>query len=159
MYVERTINPIESTSMRSDLGKDKKFTETFHDILQRSLNSKSNSRPPKIELTGLLIPCHQEVQGHLYKYKLGTELNEYFLSMSDKLSRIAKNAEWEEVTLKGHLEVGSNIFEVEKITLTEIDEPAQVPASFRELPYDLEAYERIIFKKGKIEPAIEYMAS
>ncbi len=159
MYVERGIDPIGSTSLQSDLEKRRKFAEAFQDILQRTLNGKSNSLPPKIEITGILIPCHQEVQGHLYKYKLGTEFNEYLLFMSDKLSRIAKNAEWEEVSIKGYLEIDNDIFEVEKITLMEIDEPAQVPASFREMPDDLEAYERTIFKKGKIEPPIEYLAS
>lgn len=159
MYVERKANSTEPTSLRSDLEKNSKFTERFHDMLQRALNSKPSSRPPKIEMEGLLIPCHKPVAGHLYRYKLVNELSEYLLLMPDKISRIAKTAEWEKVIVKGQLELGNNIFEVEKITLAEADEPDQIPTFFGEAAYDIEGYEKIISQKGKLETATEYIAS
>lgn len=158
MYVERNISPVETTSLTNNLSRDSRFGGTFHEVLQRTLSSKSNSRPPKLELTGLLIPCHKESFGRVFKFKLGTESNEYFLAMNSKLAQVAKNAAWEEVTVRGQLDLESNVFEVEKLTLTQTEEPIQVPTSFKE-PLDIDAYERIISQRGKLEPAIEYLAS
>lgn len=158
MYIERVINPTEAMSFKNSLNKGHSSSSSFHDIFQQALNSKSSSRPPKLELTGLLIPCYQQIQGQIFRFKLGTESSEYFLSMNSKLAQTAKNAEWEEVTVKGHLNIDSNVFEVEKLTLIQGDEPIQVPTTFKE-PLEIEAYERIINQRGKIEPAIEYLAS
>lgn len=158
MYVERTINPTESASLRNGLGKDSPSSGSFHDIFRQALNSKSNSRPPKVELTGLLIPCYQELHGRTFRFKLGTESNEYLLSMNNKWAQAAKNAAWEEVTVRGHLDLESNVFDVEKLTLTQAEELVQIPTNFKE-PYEIDAYERIINQRGKIEPAVEYLAS
>lgn len=158
MFVERAINPTESVSLRNNLSKNKSSSNSFHDVFQQSLNSKSNSRPPKLELTGLLIPCYQELHGRVLRFKLGTESNEYLLSMSPTLAKAAKNVEWEEVSVKGHLDLGSNVFDVEKLTLTETEEPIQIPISVKE-PFDIDSYERIINQRGKLEPAPEYLAS
>ena len=157
MHTEK-INPIQSASLQSSLNKDRKFTENFQDIFHRALNGKSNSWPSKIELSGLLIPCHLEFQDRLYKYKLGTESNEYLLSISSQLSRIAKNAEWEEVSVKGYFDPSSDVFEVEKITLTEVKE-LPTPALFQEISFELEDYEKIISQRGKLEPIVDDLAS
>lgn len=158
MFVENTIRPTQSPSLRKNLSKDRSSSNSFHDVFQQALNSKSNSRPPKLELTGLLIPCYRELHGRVLRFKLGTQSNEYLPSMSPTLAQAAKNAEWEEVTVKGHLDLDNNVFDVEKLTLTEIDEPIQMPASFKE-PFDIDSYERIIHQRGKLEPAPEYLAS
>jgi hypothetical protein len=158
MYVERTINPTESASLRNSLGKGSSSSGSFHDIFRQALNSKSNSRPPKLELIGLLIPCYQEFHGRTFKFKLGTESNEYLLYMNNKLAQVAKNAAGEEVTVRGHLDLESNVFDVEKLTLTQTEGPIQIPTNFKE-PYEIDAYERIINQRGKLEPAVEYLAS
>lgn len=158
MFVENTIRPTQSASLRNNLSKSSSSSNSFHDVFQQALNSKSNSRPPKLELTGLLIPCYRELHGRILRFKLGTESNEYLLSMSPTLAQAAKNAEWEEVTVKGHLNLDSNVFDVEKLTLTETEEPIQTPVSFKE-PFDIDTYERIINQRGKLEPAPEYLAS
>lgn len=158
MYVDRNINPVESISFKNNLGKDARFSESFHDIFQRSLNNKSNSRPPKLELTGLLIPCYQELAGRVFRFRLGTESNEYLLSMNTKLAQAAKNAAWEEVTVRGHLDLENNVFDVEKLTLTQTEEPVQIPPNFKE-HFEIDVYERIISQRGKLEPAVEYLAS
>lgn len=77
---------------------------------------------------------------------------------NSKLAQAAKNAAWEEVTVKGQLDLESNVFEVEKLTLNQTEEPIQVPISFKE-PFDIDIYERIINQRGKLEPALEYLAS
>jgi hypothetical protein len=158
MFVENTIRPTQSASLRDNLSKDSSTPNSFHDVFQQALNSKSNSRPPKLELSGLLMPIYKELHGRVLRFKLGTESNEYLLSMSPTLAQAAKNAEWEEVTVKGHLDLDNNVFDVEKLTLTEIDEPIQMPVSFKE-PFDIDSYERIIHQRGKLEPAPEYLAS
>ena len=158
MYVERTVSPVESISFKSNLSKDARFSESFHDIFHRSLNSKSNSRPPKLELTGLLMPCYQELHGRTFRFKLGTESNEYLLSMNTKLAQVAKNVAWEEVTVRGHLDLESNVFDVEKLALTQTEEPVQIPTNFKE-PSEIDVYERIINQRGKLEPAVEYLVS
>lgn len=142
MYVDRDINPVES----------------FRDIFQRSLNNKSSSRPPKLELTGLLIPCYQELHGRPFRFKLGTDSNEYLLSMNSNLAQVAKNVAWEEVAVRGYLDLDSNVFEVEKLTLAEAEEPMQMPTNFKDI-FEADAYERIINQRGKLEPAVEYLAS
>ncbi len=158
MFVERAINPIESVSLKNNLSKNSSSSSSFHDIFQHELKSKSNSRPPRLELTGLLIPCYQELDGRILRFKLGIEPNEYLLSMSPALAKAAKNAEWEEVSVKGRLDLDSNVFHVEKLTLTGTEEPMQIPISIKE-PFDIDSYERIINQRGKLEPAVDYLAS
>lgn len=158
MRVDRDSDPVESSSFKNNLSKDARFSESFHDIFRRSLSNKSNSRPPKLELTGLLIPCYQELHNRTFRFKLGTESNEYLLSMNTELAQATKNAAWEEVTVRGHLDLESNVFDVEKITLTQTEEPVQIPPNFKE-PFEIDTYERIINQRGKLEPAVEYLAS
>jgi hypothetical protein len=60
MHIEQSIKPISPIILKNDTEnlnwKFNRQKETFRDIFQRSLNHKSGSRPPKIELTGMLIP-------------------------------------------------------------------------------------------------------
>lgn len=131
--------------------------ETFYEIFQRTLNNKSSSRPPKIELTGLLVPNHKTLLSDHCKYILETDSKEYFLNMNEANVKIANKMECEEVTVKGYLDLEINVFEVEKISLA--SEPHRLLTSFPDTYFDLNEYKRIISQRGKLEPALDYLAS
>lgn len=133
--------------------------ETFYDVFQRSLNNKANSRPPKIELTGLLIPCHKSSEGYLYRYKLETDSREYFLSMSHSLAEIAKKVEWEEVTVKGYLDLEANVLETEKISLSAVNDSNRFMQFIRDPYFEIESFKTAIKKCGKLEPELDDLAS
>ncbi len=158
MFVEQTIHSTKSASLTNNPGKSASTSNSFHDIFHHALNNISNSRPPKLELTGLLIPCFRELAGKILRFKLATKYSEYLLSMSPILAKAAKNAEWEEVTVKGHLDLDSNVLHVEKLILTETEEAIQVPSTLKD-PFDIDTYQRIINQQGKLEPAPDYLAS
>ena len=82
MYIQNSNNPVSHAFFRSDSTQFNQNRETFHDIFRRTLNNKSGSRPPKIELTGILVPCGKVVQGYKCKFKLETDSKEYFLCMA-----------------------------------------------------------------------------
>lgn len=159
MYIERTITPAQATFFGNNSTEFNRQKETFHDIFQRALNSKSNSRPPKIELTGFLVPCNKITEGLRFKFKLETDSNEYLLSMSDALSVLAKKAEWEEVTVKGCLSPESRVFEVERISLAKDSQPFKITSTLGDSYFDIDTYKKLIALRGKIEPAPEDMAS
>lgn len=156
MYIERSISPVQQSNLTTDF---RQYGETFYDVFQHALNSKSNSRPPKIELTGMLIPCNKMSQGQFYSYKLETDSKEYFLSMNKTLSEIAKKIEWEEVTVKGYLDLETNVFEAEKISLSKINDSSRLLGLLRDPYYEIESYKKIIEKRGKLEPAMDELAS
>lgn len=158
MFVENLVGGTEKASMRSPLARDGEFSETFQQILERTMKSHSSSRPPKIELSGILIPCHQKIFGRTFKFKLGARTRDFWLAMNDNLVSIARNAEWEEVTVRGNLDLDSKVLEVEKIILEHAEEPYQI-SNVREPAFDVEAIQRAISQKGKLEPALEYLAS
>ncbi len=99
-----------------------RFSLSFRDILKRSLSTKQKLRAPKLELSGILIPCYQEMSGHVFRFKLGTHTEEYLLSMNNKLMPLAQKAGWEDVTVKGRFINENKIFEVEKITINDIED-------------------------------------
>lgn len=156
MYIERNINPIQKTNMTADFHH---YGESFYNVFQHALNNKSNSRPPKIEITGMLIPCNKIFEGHFYKYKLETDTKEYFLSMNNALEEVAKKVEWEEVTVKGYLDLETNVFEAEKISLSKINDSSRFMAMLRDPYYEIESYKRTIEKRGKIDPEFDDLAS
>lgn len=117
MYIERVVSPVQASFFKSSFNEFNKKKETFHEMFQHTLNSNSNARSPKIELTGVLVPCNKVAGGLRFKFKLETNSNEYFLRMSDVLDMIASKAEWETVTVTGSLALEGNIFEVEKMKL------------------------------------------
>ena len=158
MFVDNIIKPVEFTHA-AGMNKNHQSSESFQDILKRKLNSKSKFRPPKIELTGVLIPCHQECGGQTFRFKLGTQTNEYLLSIKHNLFELAKKASWDEITVKGILDDESNVFEVEKMILNQSVEEELVPVGFREPVFDVDAYVRMIGQRGKLEPALDYLAS
>lgn len=92
---------------------------TFQKILQWSLNSKSNSRPPKIEVTGILTPVSKVLGAHGCKFRLAGGSKVYLLRLNQTLEELAKSMEWEEVTVRGYLNMDSNILEVERILQAE----------------------------------------
>lgn len=159
MQIENSIKPISPVFFQSDSAQFSQYKETFHEILQRSLKNVSGSRPPKIELTGVLVPCSEVVQGFHCKYKLETDSSEYFLSMSDNLSLIAKKIEWDEVSVKGFLDTNYNLLEVEKISLVQKNESFAFAAPPPELYFEFDQYERTIAQRRKLDLAPEYLAS
>lgn len=159
MYIERALNPVQPLFFRTNSTEFNKQKETFHDIFQHTLKSKSSSRPSKIELTGILVPCNETAGGLRFKFKLETESNEYLLSMSETLSLIAKKAECEEVTVKGCPSLEGNIFEVEKINIAQHGQPFKITTSVGDSYFDIDTYKKLIALLGKIEPAPDYLAS
>ncbi len=159
MQIQNSINPVSRPFLRSDSTQFNQNRETFHDIVQYKLNSKSGSRPPKIALTGMLVPCGKTVQGHKCKFKLETDSKEYFLSMSDAIALVAKRLEWEEVTVKGFLDPGDALFEVEKICLAQRREPFTPTTGPLDPFFELDQYKRAIAQRGKLDLAADDMSS
>jgi hypothetical protein len=123
------------------------------------MNNKSGPRPPKIELTGVLVPCNKVVHERQLKFKLDTDSGEYFLSMSDDFSLVAKKIQWEDVTVKGMLNPEGRLFEVEKISLarpSELFKPNNGPL---EPFFEIDHYKRIIAQRGKLDLSPDYVAS
>lgn len=159
MNIQNSISPVSPAFLRSDSAQFNQQRETFHDIFQRTLNNKSGSRPPKIELTGILVPCTKVVQGYKCKFKLETDSKEYFLSMSDAVASVAKQIEWEEVTVRGFLDPDDGLFEVEKISLAKTGEPFRLTTGPLEPYYEIDQIKRTIAQRGKLDLAPEYLAS
>ena len=157
MYTENLVNSVQPAFLCSDSTHLDQRKDTFRDIFQHSLNNKANSRPPKIELTGILAPCSTIYKGQVYKFKLETDAEGYFLRMSAPLARLAKEIEWHEVTVKGYLDFAGEILEVEKISLSRISEPLEVTARFEEPPLVFDDVQKALAKPGELEP--HYLAS
>ncbi len=161
MYIEHSIKPISPVTLRADATNlnygFNQQKEMFEDIFERTLNHKSGSRPPKIELTGILIPIHKQTNLHQCKYKIETDQNEYFLRMSDAVLLIAKKLEWEEVTVKGYLDLDEGIFEVEKISISNRNEPFRLSLGPSDLYFELDQYKRSIARNGVLDVAPDYL--
>ncbi|MGZ5280384.1 MAG: hypothetical protein ACXWC9_10600 [Pseudobdellovibrionaceae bacterium] len=159
MNIEQTIQPISPVFLQSDSTKIHRNRETFHDIFQRTLNQTSSSRPPKMELTGILIPIAKSGRLSQCDFKLETDQNEYRLRMNKAVFEIAKQLEWEEVTVKGYLVPEEGIFEVERISLSNKNEPYRFSLGPADLYFELDQYRRAIARKGLLDIAPEYLAS
>lgn len=163
MYIEHFIKPISTVALQSDTtnlnSRFKKQKETFHDIFQRALNNKSGSRPPKIELTGILVPLPRSSNSNKCKYKIETDKNEYLLRMSDAVSWIAEKLEWQEVTVKGYLDPDEPVFEVEKMAISNRNELYRLSLGPSDLYFELDQYKRSIARKGLLDVAPDYLAS
>jgi hypothetical protein len=158
MYIQNSITPVSPAFLRSDSSQFNQNKETFHDIFQRTLNNKSGSRPPKIELTGVLTPLGRSGLASC-RYKLETDSKEYLLGLSDPLKRTARKLEWEEVTVRGYLDFDSDVFEVEKMSLTGNHDPFETTVRLPVNHFDLEGLKKAISQKGKLDLAPEYLAS
>ena len=86
---------------------------------------------------------------------LETDSKEYLLGLSDALIKVAKKLAWEEVTVKGHLDVDSDIFDVEKISLYRNHDSIEATVSLSDSYLDLENYMREISQRGKLDLANE----
>lgn len=159
MFIERSINSVQPAHLKSNTSHFNHNGEAFHDIFLRSLSNKSSSRPPKIEVTGVLVPISKIIGGHLYRFKLESNSSEYLLSMNNRLEGIAKKIELEEVTVKGYFNLDSNALEVEKITVSQASDPLKAEFTTDDSYFDTDYYERAIAKRGKLEPAFDYLAS
>lgn len=133
---------------------EKSQAMSFHEILRLSVNNKSNSRPPRIEVTGILLPVVRGRRNSLCKFKLESESAEYYLTMDPTLEVIAKKFAWEEVTVMGYLDRVLGVLEVEKISARGPTDSVRWPS----VPADSEMdfYERTIATRGKLEPAPGY---
>lgn len=152
MFTE-SIHPIQQNTRFDHNG------ETFHDILQHCLNNGDNSRSLKIEVTGILIPFDKFMSGRNYKFKLESESAEYTLSINKALEGVAKKLEWEEVTVKGLVDLYTSILEVEKISLHNTSDPIKnIPPSLDSY-IEAEDYQKTISRRGLIEPSLDYLVS
>ncbi|MBL7671377.1 MAG: hypothetical protein JNM39_12910 [Bdellovibrionaceae bacterium] len=158
MQIQNSFIPVLPAFLRSGAIQFSQNRDMFHDIFQRTLNSKSASRPPKIELTGFLVSCNKIVQGYQCYFKLETDSNEFFLSMSDAMTQVAKMIKWEEVTVKGFLDPDNGLFEVEKIRLAQRSEPFLLTVGSMDSYFDLDQFKRTIIQRGKLDLAPEYLA-
>lgn len=159
MYIEQSIKPVSTMFLQSDSIQFNDYKEKFRDIFQWTLNNKSNSRPPKIELTGILKPLPKSGHQPHYNFKLETDQNEYFLRMGGVMVVNAKKLEWEEVTVKGYLDPDEGVFEVEKISLSKRSLTNRLSLGPTDLYSELDLYKRSIARKGVIDIAPEYVAS
>lgn len=159
MHSSSSICPVSPTFLRSDSTQLVQNKDTFHQIFQRTLNNRSSSRPPKTELTGILVPYGRPAKDLRCKFKLQTDSEEYPLTMKDALALIAKKIEWEEVTVKGTFDLGENLFEVEKISLAKTGEPYRLSVPPVEPYFELEQYRRTITQQGKLDLAPDFLAS
>ncbi|HVK62228.1 MAG TPA: hypothetical protein VM432_11785 [Bdellovibrionales bacterium] len=157
MYISNSINRVSPTFLRSDLTQFSQKRETFHDVFQRTLNNKSNSRPPKTELMGILVPYAGNDWRR--KFKLETDSKDHPLIMNAALTEIAKKIEWEEVTVKGIFDPDENSFEVERINLAKSSEPYRLSTGPADLYFELDEYRRTITRQGKLDLAPEFLAS
>lgn len=158
MYIEQSIKPASPASLRRDSTQLNQQKETFHDIFQRTLNNKSNSRPPKIELTGILIPL-QSVHQTDCSFKIETDQSEYLLRIGGSNLVIARRLGWEEVTVKGYIDPDNEVFEVEKITISNRNEPYRLSLGPNDLYFELDQYKKSISRKGVVDIAPDYLAS
>ena len=159
MRVDNLNNTFDTRMLSVSARVRQKFLESFQDILKWNLNSKSNPRSSRLELTGILIPCFQEYKGRIFRFKLGTQTEEYLLSMSIQLYQVARKASWDEVLVRGYLNLVDKTFEVEKIIISQSDDPAYSSTPFRENSFDVDDYAKLIQQKGKIEPSMDDLAS
>ena len=156
MKVDNFIKPI--TFSTSELPQFNQKRETFYDLLQQMLKTTSGMRPPKVELTGLLVPCDLMVKGRNCKFKLETDSEEFFLFINEPLASIARKLEWDPVTVKGYLDVEDQI-EVEKIYFAEKVEQNKPLHGFLDSFFDFDQYSQLIARNGKLDIAPEYLAS
>ena len=159
MYIQSSSNLTKSGNITNNTMDSKYNGETFHDLLKWSLNNRSSSRPPKVEVTGVLVPISPAFGNRNFKYKLDSDSREYFLRMNSTLENIAKKIEWEKVTVKGYVDFGSNVLEVEKIKLSQPNAQLKNGPLIEDCNSDSIFYEKVIARLGKLEPAIDFLAS
>lgn len=162
MYVEKVnsrVTPVSPLFLKSDSTQLDQHKEAFREIIQQALNNRSNSRPPKIELRGVLVPCGEISHGRHFAYKLETDSDEYLLGMSDLLIAVARKAEWEEVNVKGSINFEENTFEVERISLARMREPVGSGTGLQDVYFDEYRCKQMIAQQGSLAPAPEYLVS
>ena len=150
MSIEQTVKADSQVFLRR---------EKFHEIFQRALSPKSGSRPPKIELTGILVPLAKKVHKPFCKFKLESDHAECVLKMGYTILMLADKMHWEEVTVKGYLDSDEGVFEVEKISLSKSNEPYRLFLSPTDLYLELDQYKKSISHKGLLEVAPDFLVS
>jgi hypothetical protein len=159
MQFENSIQPVNSIFLRNESTRLNQQRQAFHDIFRNTLSGKSSSRPPKLELSGVLVPCQKILFGEVFKFKLETDSGEYFLSLSDTQMVVAERAEWEEVIVKGYLGCEGKTIEVEKISLARSSEGVDLSLTTGDLLTEIEELRRTIHQQGKLGLAAHELAS
>lgn len=133
--------------------------ESFHQILERSLNSNFGSRPPKMEITGILTPIYASPESHRIGYKIINDFDDYLLYLNSQLYQLAHRAEFEEVTVKGYFDHTKKVFTVEKLILRSRSDESSENIKQVESYFDLDNYRKTISKAGYLEPDYGFMVS
>lgn len=158
MSIEQSISSIQSASFMNSTARFGNSEEAFHDVFQRALNDRSSSRPPKVEVAGILVPVGHLSSGRRYRYRLESDLGEFTLKMSAALEFLARRVEWEEVTVKGYLESDCNVIEVEKLKANKTNDLLK-PYSSHEAYLDADFFAKSIAQFGKLEPALDFIGT
>ena len=143
--------------MLTEAFQDQK-NEAFHQILERSMNNRFNSRPPKMEISGVLVP-DSTASALRRGFKITTNSNEYRLELSPSLCQLAKKLLWEEVTAKGILDLETKIFAVERLSVRHSLDEMSTGSKVIDPSFDLEFYKKMISRVGRLEPDPGYLAS
>jgi hypothetical protein len=156
-----SIQPIQQTTFKAKTTNFNHNGEKFFEIFQRCQNNShhSRSRSPKIEVTGILVPFYRVVDGRTHKFRLDSETKEYTLRLARTLENIAKKIEFEEVTVHGWLDLQTNVIEVEKISVSQSNDPVKTAPPVDDPYFDTEYYQEAIARRGKVETAVDYLAS
>lgn len=158
MFVENMIKPVEF-SRSAGMSINHQSSELFQDIMRRRLKGKPGFRSSKIEVSGVLIPCHQECEGQTYRFKLGTEEHEYLLSMKQEFVNLAEKASWDEIAVKGTVDGERNVLVVEKMVLKQRADEELVPGGIEDSVFDVGIYLKVIGQRGNLEPAFDELVT
>jgi len=125
---------------------------SFKEIFRRELSGTSGHRPAKVELTGVLIPVARRPGPT--SFHLETSDCDIDLAIPDWLLGTAQRLSWGEVSVKGVLDTKMSILVVERIRAVH-RKGEEVPESL----WDFENFKRAIAQCGKLEPALDFLAS
>jgi hypothetical protein len=159
MNIDQTVKPLSPLFLRSQLTQENQYKETFHEVFQRALIKNSSSRPPKVELRGVLVPLPRLTDQPGIRFKLETNQNEYPLRMTGATLAMANKLEWEEVVVKGYLDPDEFTFAMEKISLVNRDEPYRLPLGPNDLYLELDCFRKSVSQRGVVEVEPDFLAS
>ncbi|MBX9766851.1 MAG: hypothetical protein K2X47_06230 [Bdellovibrionales bacterium] len=159
MHIERSVQPVQSLQLKTENAPFNQKRETFQDFFERSLASESKSRPSKIEITGILVPVNKIIGRCVFKFKLDAGTETYLLRMTHALENVVRKIEWEQVSVRGYLDIDSNVLEVEKVTLVQNGDPLRPHAVQEDFFFETDSYRRTIAQRGKLEPSNDFLAS
>lgn len=158
MITDRSTKQSLNTQFPNEHKRSQALT-SLQGIWRHKLKGKFSHRASRVKLAGTLIPCLHQYRSRGIKFKLSTTDSEYLLLLNTSLLEVAKVACWDEVTVTGTLLDGEALLEVKKLTINDYEDTDAFPADYRELISDVGTYTKIIDQVGKLDPAVDYMAS